>query len=194
MLLRTRLRSHSGPAFLLCLVAFFATLVPLAARAQDEDNTPQKHGRKYKAPPATSHIEVTVLKDFNKKPIMNAAVIFHSTKDGVDLGRLEVKTDPDGKAIIDMIPIGSHLTVQVLADGFSTYAEDSDLKESTRLITVNMIRPKAQVSAYIDNSGKPSDLAPGVQEPIRPKKPVAPAARTSTPSAAPASSTPTPQP
>jgi hypothetical protein len=190
MLMRSRLRTHSR-AFLLCLVALLALLAPLAARAQDGDNTPEKHGRKYKAPPTTTHIEVTVLKAFNKKPIMNAGVVFHSTMDGVDLGRLEMKTDPDGKAVIDMIPTGSKLTVQVIADGFSTYAEDFDLKEPTRKITVQMARPKAQVSAYIDNSGKTSDLKPGVQEPIRPKKPTAsttPPASNSTPSSAPASS------
>jgi hypothetical protein len=33
-----------------------------------------------------------------------------------------------------------------------------------------MVRPQAQVSTYIDTSGKPADLQPGVQEPIRPKK------------------------
>jgi len=200
MLLRTRLRTHSGRAFLLCLVALLFSLVPLQARAQESDSTPEKHGRKYKAPPATTHIEVTVLKDANKKPIMNAAVVFHATMDGLDQGRMELKTDPDGKAVIDMIPTGSKLTVQVIADGFATFAQDYDLNEATRQITIKMIRPKAQVSTYVDNSDKSSDLKPGVQEPIRPKtKPVTPAATPPAPSApatpvTPPATTTTPQP
>ena len=69
----------------------------LRVAAQDEDNPkPESHGRKYKAPPETSHIEVTVVKGFNKKPIDGAHVIFHPVKDGVDEGNLEMKTHQDG--------------------------------------------------------------------------------------------------
>src|SRR5579864_7195717 len=88
----------------IALALSIALVSCLPAMAQD---APVKHGRKYKAPPATSHIEVTVLKKFNGKPIANAAVIFDSTLDGKDQGNLEVKTDPDGKATIDVIPTGS---------------------------------------------------------------------------------------
>jgi hypothetical protein len=148
----------------------FASLVPLHARAQDEDNPkPEQHGRKYKAPPDTSHIEVTVIKGFNKKPIDGAHVVFHPYKDGVDEGSLEVKTHPDGKAIIDDIPTGSKVRIQVLADGFATYAEDYQVNEASREITIAMIRPRAQISTYVDNSGKPAEIQPGVQVPIRPK-------------------------
>ena len=160
-------RSHIGLAFVLCLST---SLTPAIARAQsDDDTTPQKHGRKYKAPPETSHIEVTVIRGSNKKPIMNAAVIFHPIKDGVDNGTLEVKSDPDGKAVIDVIPLGSQVRVQVIANGFSTYAEDFTITEASREILVKMIRPQAQISSYIDNEGKPAQVQPGVQEPIRPK-------------------------
>ncbi len=152
----------------LCLSC--SLLVPIHARAQNGDTSPEKHGRKYKAPPETSHIEVTVLKGFNKKPIMNAAVIFHPIKDGVDDGTLEVKTDPDGKAVIDIIPTGSQVRVQVLANGFATFAEDYVINEPSRQILVTMARPQAQISAYTDNEGKPAQLKPGVQEPVRPKK------------------------
>jgi len=146
------------------------TPVPLHARAQDDSAlAPEKHGRKYKSPPDTSHVEVTVLKDFNKKPIMNAAVIFRPTKDGIDEGNLELKTDPQGKAAIDVIPTGSKVTIQVIADGFSTFAGDYQVNEASKAIVISMIRPRAQVSTYIDNSGKPADLKPGVQDPVRPK-------------------------
>ncbi len=184
-------RNLSGRAFLLCLVAVFFSLAPLHARAQDDTTTPEKHGRKYKAPPDTSNIEVTVLKDINKKPIMNAAVIFHPTKDGIDEGNLEMKTDPDGKAKIDVIPTGSKVTIQVIANGFSTYAGVYQINEANRKIVISMIRPQAQVSTYIDNTGKPADLKPGVQDPVRPKQNSKPATQ-ATPGApaAPAASTP----
>src|SRR6185312_4622400 len=84
----------------------------------------QYRGRKYKAPPATSRIEVQVVKKFNGKPIPNAAVVFNPTKDGKDLGNLEVKTDPEGKAVVDIIPTGSTVRIQVIADGFATFGQD----------------------------------------------------------------------
>jgi hypothetical protein len=126
-----------------------------------------KRGRKYKAPPATSHIEIMVTKKSNGKPIQNAAVIFNPSKDGKDEGSLEVKTDPDGKAAIDVIPTGSLVRVQIIADGFATFAEDYQIDEPNREIEISMIRPQEQVSSYIDNSGKSSTRKPGVQEPVR---------------------------
>ncbi len=68
----------------LTLLLSFAVLASIPAMAQD---APVKHGRKYKAPPATSRIEVTVLKKFNGKPIINAAVIFDSTLNGKERGQ-----------------------------------------------------------------------------------------------------------
>jgi hypothetical protein len=164
-------RIQAGRASVLCLfasLAMLASLTPLHAR--DEDNPkPELHGRKYKAPPDTSHIEVTVIKGFNKKPIDGAHVVFHPFKDGVDEGSLEVKTHPDGKATIDVIPTGSKVRIQVIADGFATYAEDYQVDEVSREITIAMIRPRAQISTYTDNEGKPAQIQPGVQVPIRQK-------------------------
>jgi hypothetical protein len=196
------LQNISGRVFFLCMLAYLLSFAPLHARAQDDTpQAPEQHGRKYKAPPDTSHVEVIVLKDFNKKPIMNAAVIFHPTKDGIDEGNLELKTDPDGKAAIDVIPTGSKVTVQVIADGFSTFADVYQINEASRQIVISMIRPRAQVSTYIDNTGKPADLKPGVQDPswLAPKsKPAVPATpgntaapTTSAPAAAPSAATPT---
>ena len=167
-------RSHSRLAFLLGIavsISVFAALAPRHLFAQDEDNPkPEQHGRKYKAPPETSHIEVTVVKGFNKRPIDGAHVIFHPVKDGVDEGNLEVKTHQDGKVSIDVIPTGSSVRIQVLADGYATYAEDYMVKEASRSIVIPMIRPREQISTYVDNEGKASQMNPGVQEPIRPKK------------------------
>jgi hypothetical protein len=179
MLFRTRFSRASA----LCAFAslfVFASLAPVALRAQDDDSKPERHGRKYKAPPETSHIEVTVLKGFNKKPIDGAHVIFHPVKDGKDEGNLELKTHPDGKAVIDVIPTGSQVRIQVLADGFATFADDYVVNEPTREITISMVRPRAQVSTYLDNDGKPSQRQPGIQEPIRPK-PAKPGSTSSAP-------------
>jgi hypothetical protein len=167
-------------AFGLCLGS------PSAVLGQD---APVKHGRKYKAPPPTSHIEVTVLKKFNGKPISNAAVIFNSVLDGKEEGNLEVKTDPDGKATIDVIPTGSTVRVQVIATGFATYAEEYLVTEPTREISISMIHPQAQISSYQDNEGKAATSKPGVQEPARP---VTPAAKPVTPAPAPQTTPPQP--
>lgn len=140
----------------------------------------QEHGRKYKPPPPTAHIVITVEKGFNSKPLPNAAVVFHATREGKDDGNLEVKTDPEGKATIDLIEVGSHLTVQVIANGFATYATDFDVDTDKKEMTIKLLRPRAQVSAYKDNEDKASDLKPGVQEHVV-QKPGAPNASTSAP-------------
>lgn len=145
-----------------------ALIFCLPATAQD---TPGHRGRKYKAPPATSHIEVTVVKKFNGKPISNAAVVFSSTLDGKKEGDLEVKTDPDGKATIDVIPTGSTVRVQVIATGFATFADEYLVNEPSRQIAVSMLRPQEQISSYQDNEGKAATRKPGVQEPNRPTTP-----------------------
>jgi hypothetical protein len=100
---------------------------------------------------------------------VSAAVVFHPVKDGEDEGRLEMKTDPDGKAVIDVIPTGSSVRIQVIADGFATFAEDYVVSEASRKILITMVRPRAQVSAYVDNNGKELLAEPGAQVPVRPK-------------------------
>ena len=141
-----------------------ALLSAAPAHAQDTGY----RGRKYKAPPAVSHIEVEVLKGYNGKPVVNAAVIFHEVKDGVDEGNLEVKTNDEGKAKIDIIAIGSALDVQVIADGFATFAQQYKIAEASRDIQVKMLRPQAQISTYADHHGEESARQPGVQEPNHP--------------------------
>lgn len=143
--------------------------VLLASSSLLAEQSPERHGRKYKPPPDTSKITVQVSKKFNGKPIMNAAVIFNPFKDGKDIGNLEVKTDPEGKATIDVIPTGSLVRVQVIANGFATFAQEYQVDESTKEIAVEMLRPREQVSSYVNNDGKASSRKWGVQEPVRPK-------------------------
>ena len=149
----------------LALTLSFAAAAPIA-RAQDD--TAHSRGRKYKAPPDTSHIEVQVVRDNNGKPLLNASVIFRAVKDGKDEGNLEVKTNDEGKAIIDVIATGSNVGVQVIADGYATYAGDYLVAEPSRTIQVRMLRPRAQISTYVDTHGQASQRPDGVQEPARP--------------------------
>ena len=157
----------------LAIALCFVVVSSLFAVGQDDSST--HRGRKYKAPPATSHIEVLVSKKFNGKPIMNAAVVFDSTLNGKEEGNLEVKTDPDGKAVIDVVPTGSKVRVQVIATGFATYAQEYLVTEPSRQIAVSMLRPQEQISSYENNEGKATVRKPGVQEPIRPTTPAKPA-------------------
>ncbi len=150
------------------LVAVGVCALSSFAAAQEERS---HRGRKYKAPPETSHIEVVVVRETNKKPILNAAVIFHSVKNGKDEGNLEVKTNEDGKATIDVIPTGSKVDVQVLADGFATFAGEYLISEPSREIAVQMLRPRAQISAYVDTHGQAAQRPNGVQEPNQPSTP-----------------------
>lgn len=132
----------------------------------------ERHGRKYKAPEPTAHVVVTVIKGSTGKPIHNAAVVFHSSKNDKDEGNLEVKTNEEGKAIIDVIPLGSKLTLQVIADGFATFGEDYDLgTDTTREIIVKLEKPKGQYSTYQQTNDQPDATKPGVQEPAPPSAP-----------------------
>jgi hypothetical protein len=116
----------------------------LSLLAQDDN----PHGRKYKAPPPSAHIEVTVLKDFNGKPVSNAHVIFHPTQGDRDKGSLELKTNEDGKAIIDVIPIGDTVTLQVIADGYQTYGQSYKIDKPEITMEVRMKRPGGQYTIY----------------------------------------------
>jgi len=143
--------------WVLALVTMAA--VSVAAGAQSE-----QHGRKFKPLPPTAHVVVLVEKGYNGKPLENAAVIFHAVRDGKEDANLEMKTDPDGKAAMDLLEVGSHVTVQVIANGFSTFATDFDVTAEGKEVVAKLAKPEAQVSTYVDNSGKPAQVHPGIQE------------------------------
>ena len=116
-----------------------------AIHAQDDSN---HHARKYKEPPQAARIEVTVLRASNGKPIENAAVIFHPIEGDKDRGSLEVKTNEDGKTLIDVIPIGDTVRMQIIAHGFQTYGEDYKIDKAEITKEVRMNRPGQQYSIY----------------------------------------------
>ena len=125
----------------------------LAASAFAKDKKP--------APPSSS-ISFVIQKEYNGKPIRNAAVVLHPIDpDGKqDKGGLELKTDAEGKTSMDGVPYGK-LRIQVLAHGFQTYGEDYDVEQPTMEITIKLKEPNSQYSIYenqpSDNSTKTGD-------------------------------------
>ncbi len=154
--------SNSGKVGWAAGLVVVVAMVAVAGAQQD------RHGRKWKPLPPLAHIEVTVVKGFDGKPLPNAAVVFHSTLEGRDNGNLEVKTNPEGKAIIDLIEVGSDVDVQVIAKGFSTYSKDLNQVGATKSVEVKLLQPREQMSQYENTEGKPAVVKPGIQEPPHP--------------------------
>jgi len=133
------------------LCATIRRSVPLVAAAcllLPALHSQENRGRKYKPPPPTCKISVTVVRSDNGKPVEDAAVVFHPLKGGKDQGNMELKTNEDGKAVINVIPIGDTVRVQVIADGFQTYGADYDLPTDTKAIAIKLNRPERQYSIY----------------------------------------------
>jgi hypothetical protein len=139
-------------AALLAVSGLFVTAAVLHAQdntgATQDNNTPNRWTRKYKTPPQASRIQVTILKDDNGKPVENAAVIFHPIQGDKDKGYLELKSNEDGKAIIDVIPLGDTVRLQVIANGFQTYGSDYKIDKPEVSLEVRMKRPGSQYSIY----------------------------------------------
>jgi hypothetical protein len=120
--------------------------------------------REKKPAPPASVLTFLILKDYNGKPLRNAAVVLHpvNSKDKQQNGGLELKTDADGKASYDGIPYG-RLRVQVLAPGFQTFGEDYDINQPTMDVTIKMKRPAGQYSIYEDHPAEKKDTPPDAQ-------------------------------
>jgi hypothetical protein len=125
------------------LLAVVAGGLVLAAHATSPSGTEE--------PSAT--LSFLVLKDYNGKPIRNAAVVLHpvNSRGKQARGGYELKTDMDGKTSFDGVPYGK-LRVQVLAPGFQTFGEDYDIQSPTKEITVKLKRPQGQYSVYDQRS------------------------------------------
>src|SRR6202795_1364556 len=115
-----------------------------------------------------SDLRFVVVRDYNGKPVRNAAVVLHpvNRKGKQSRGGLELKTDGGGGTNIVGIPYGP-LRVQVLAQGFQTFGEDYRIDKAEMEITVKLKRPGGQYSIY-ENHGdkkKPDDKKPAEQKP-----------------------------
>ena len=61
---------------------------------------------------------------------------------------MELKTNEDGKAIIDVLPIGDTVRLQIIAKGFKTYGDDYKVDKAQMAIEIRMKRPGEQYSIY----------------------------------------------
>lgn len=119
------------------------------ARAQDDEGP-------------TSSLRFVVVRDFDGKPVRNAAVVLHPVKrKGAQAkGEMELKTDADGKTSVDGIPYGP-LRVQVLAPHFQTFGADYEINQAEMEITVKLKHPGGQYSIYENHDDKkPDDKKP----------------------------------
>lgn len=120
----------------LCLLAAISLLLSVSpAWAGDQERV--------------AKIEVLVVRAYNGKPVRNAAVVLHSVgKDGKQTkGGMELKTDADGKASLDIVPYGK-LRIQAIAPGLQTYGGDIEINQPEQQVTIKMNRPQDQYSIY----------------------------------------------
>jgi hypothetical protein len=105
-------------------------------------------GRKYKPPPPTAKITVTVMSEQFHKPVNDAHVIFHSTRDNRPDGYMEMVTNRQGKAVITVIPVGDTLVLQVIGNDYQTFGQVYKVDSKDKNITVMLLPPQGQFSAY----------------------------------------------
>ena len=110
--------------------------------------------RKYKPPPPMAKLVVTVLRAADGKPLQNAAVVFHPAQGTTNEGNMELKTNEEGKASLDIIPLGSEVLVQVIVPGYRTFGQKYDVSTSEKSITIKMLPPNQEYSIYSKPSPK----------------------------------------
>jgi hypothetical protein len=100
-----------------------------------------------------------------------------------DEGNMELKTNEDGKTIIDVLPIGDTVRLQVIARGFQTFGNDYKIEKAEMGIEIRLKRPGEQYSIYKNHDtaaseGTSTETAPGKAAPPAaapaPAKPAAP--------------------
>ena len=105
--------------------------------------------KKKNAPEQFCTLSFVVLKDTTGKPIKNASVVIHSLRKDGSQGTegFQLKTDTDGKALIDDIPFGK-MRLQVLAHGLQTYGDDIEVNAEKQEFVIRLKPPAEQVSIY----------------------------------------------
>ena len=118
----------------------------------------------------SSSLSFVVLKDYNGKPIRNAAVVLHPVNPHgkQQRGGFELKTDGEGKTHFEGVPYGK-MRVQVLAPGFQTFGEDYDIESPTMEITVKLKVPQNQYSIYSDHADQSKQDQPKKDAPPQQK-------------------------
>jgi uncharacterized GH25 family protein len=90
-----------------------------------------------------------VLKSDTGKPVRNASIVLHPVdkKGKQEKGGLQLKTDAEGRTVIEGIPYGK-LRVQVISTGFQTFGEDYEIDQPVEEILIKLDRPKEQHTIY----------------------------------------------
>lgn len=143
------------------LVGSFSLGAVAFAGHSDDKQERTRRGRKYTPPPPTTHVEVTVIRASSGKPIPNAGVVFHLEG---DKGNMELKSNLDGKASIDVLPTGSTVLLQVIAKGFQTFGQTYKLDTAQKAIEVRLLRPQEQYSIYKKHDETSNNAQPGTQD------------------------------
>lgn len=81
---------------------------------------------------------------------------------------MELKSDDDGKAKLDLLEIGTTVRLQVIAPGFQTYGDEYKIDKENFPIEIRLKRPQEQYSIYKQHDGdkpadKPADEKPAPQ-------------------------------
>ena len=127
-----------------CLAVAVVLIWPLTAGAQKA----RYRGRKFKPPPPTSRIVVTVLRNDNDTPIRDAHVIFHPVEGNKDKGGMELKTNDEGVTVMTVIPIGDTILLQVISKGYQTYGGRYQIDKAEESMHIRMKLPGQQYSIY----------------------------------------------
>lgn len=162
------IRLHFGRRLPFRLAALATTLLLLCTLQAQEKG----RGRKYKPPPLTCKVSVTVVRADNGKPVEDASVIFHPIEHGKDAGSMELKTNEDGRTNLDLIPVGDTTRVQVIAAGFQTFGGEYELPGDSKDIVIKLHKPGRQYSIYEthpDQSSSNQSGQPGSQKPPQPQ-------------------------
>ncbi|MGD1108225.1 MAG: hypothetical protein ABR865_14375, partial [Terracidiphilus sp.] len=61
----------------------------------------------------------------------------------------------EGKIVIDVIPVGDTVTLQVIAHGFQTYGQVYKVDKLNMSMEVRLSRPVSQYSVYKNSTAKP---------------------------------------
>src|SRR5512140_4016361 len=117
------------------IVVMVALLAGMAAAGDKKEKKDKKNDQ-------IGDIHVTILRDYNGKPVRNASVVLHpvNSKGKQESGGLQLKTDAEGKADYNGVPYG-RLRIQVIANGFQTFGQDYDIDEQEQQITIKLQRP-----------------------------------------------------
>lgn len=120
----------------LAILALAAVWALPAATGKDKDKS-------------NATVKVTVVKEENGKPVVNAAVVLHPVdkKGRQERGGVELKTNQDGQCSYTGVPYGK-LRVQVIAHGRQTFGEDYEINQPEHELVIKLKPPQGQITIY----------------------------------------------